>query len=81
MAQVGTGDPDYYEVHFLNSENPRDGFCVMSMTPPTYYDFRTIIGFGGGTHTNVRAVPPLPSDELRLTSQTIHDITNLHTTR
>ena len=57
MEQVVTGDPTNYEVHFLNSDNPRHGFTVMSVNPSTYYEFRTFTGFGE-TYTIVRVDPP-----------------------
>jgi len=63
MEQVVNGDSVNYEVHFLNSGDPRHGFTVMSMNPPTYYDFRTPDGFLG-THTIVRDDPP-PSNHPR----------------
>jgi hypothetical protein len=46
------GDSANYEVHFLHSDNPRDGFCVMSTNPLIYYDFRTPVGLLS-THTLV----------------------------
>jgi hypothetical protein len=57
MEQVFTGS---YDVHFLNSDDPRHGVIVMSVNPHIYYDFRTPIGFLG-THTIVR-VDPSPSN-------------------
>jgi hypothetical protein len=54
MAQDVAGDPVNYEVHFMHSDNPRHGFCVMSMNPLTFYDFQTPVGFLE-THTIVRA--------------------------
>jgi hypothetical protein len=56
MEPVVTGDFANYEVHFLNSDDPRHGFTVMSMNPPTYYEFQTPIGFRE-THTMVRVAP------------------------
>ncbi|KAF8479082.1 hypothetical protein DFH94DRAFT_39379 [Russula ochroleuca] len=52
MTQVIAGDPVNLAVHFLHSDNPRHGFCVMSTNPLTYYDFQTPIGFLE-THTIV----------------------------
>jgi len=52
MEQVITGDSASYEVHFLNSYDPRHGFTVMSVNPDTYYEFRTPVGFLE-THTIV----------------------------
>ncbi len=57
MAQVDDGGTVNHEVHFLNSDNPRHGLVVMSMNPPTYYEFRTFNGLGQ-THTTVRVDPP-----------------------
>jgi hypothetical protein len=58
MAQVIDDDLANLEVHFLHSDDPRDGFCVMSTNPSIYYEFRTPIGFRS-THTIVRArLPP-----------------------
>jgi hypothetical protein len=61
MEQVVTGNSANYEVHFLNSDDPRHDFTVMSTNPPTYYDFRTPIGYRE-THTIVRvdSSPPNP---------------------
>jgi len=63
MERVINGSPANFEVHFLDSDNPRDGFRIMSMNPPVFYEFRTPIGFLS-THTIVRAgfsTSPLPS--------------------
>lgn len=60
MAHVIASDPANLEVHFLHSDDPRDGFCVMSTNPSVYYEFRTPIGFLS-THTLVRDRPPPPS--------------------
>lgn len=57
MEQVATVDSANFEVHFLNSDDPRHGFTVMSVIPDTYYDFQTPIGFRE-THTIVRVDPP-----------------------
>lgn len=64
MEQVVNGDPANFEVHFLHSDDPRHAFTVMSANPPTYYEFRTPIGFRE-THTIVRVdshplTPPVP---------------------
>lgn len=73
MEPVAAGDLANYEVHFLNSDDPRHGFTVMSMNPLTHYEFQTPIGFRE-THTIVRVDPhPLTlscfrSSDLRLTS-------------
>jgi len=48
--------PANIEVHFLHSDNPRDGFHVMSTNPLVFYSFQTPIGFLS-THTIVRARP------------------------
>ncbi len=58
MAQVVTDDSFDYEVHFMNSDDPRHGFTVISMDPVTHYEFETPIGFLE-PHTIVR-VDPLP---------------------
>jgi hypothetical protein len=55
MAYVIDGSPANFEVHFLDSDNPRDGFRIMSMNPPIFYEFRTPIGFLS-THTIVTDV-------------------------
>jgi len=52
MAHITDGDPTNFEVHFLYSDHPRDGFRVMSMNPLIHYEFRTPIGFLS-THTIV----------------------------
>ena len=54
MADV----PANLEVHFLHSDDPRDGFHVMSTNPLVFYSFRTPVGFLL-THTIVRARPSL----------------------
>lgn len=60
MEQVVSGDSANYEVHFLNSDDPRHGLTIMSVEPDTYYEFRTPIGFRE-THTIVRVdLPPSP---------------------
>jgi hypothetical protein len=58
MEPVVAGDFANYEVHFLNSDDPRHGLTVMSMNPPTYYEFQTPIGLLE-THTLVRVDPTL----------------------
>lgn len=63
MEQVVTGNAANYEVHFINSDDPCHNFTVMSVDPPTYYEFRTPIGFRE-THTIVR-VDPSPSNPSR----------------
>jgi len=52
MAQNVAGDPFNYEVHFMDSDNPRHGFHVMGLDPLMYYEFRTPVGFLE-THTIV----------------------------
>jgi len=54
MAHAVDGDPGpaNFEVHFLHSDNPRDGLFVMSTSPLVCYEFRTPIGFLT-THTIV----------------------------
>lgn len=55
MAQDVVSDPVNYEVHFMNSNNPRHGFRIMGTEPfTTFYEFQTPIGFLE-THTIVRA--------------------------
>lgn len=41
-----------YEVHFLHSDDPRDGLHVMSTNPLVFYSFQTPVGFLS-THTMV----------------------------
>ena len=53
MAHAIDGEAANFEVHFLHSDNPRDGFHVMSMNPLVHYEFRTPTGFLS-THTIVR---------------------------
>jgi hypothetical protein len=48
--------PANLEVHFLHSDDPRDGFQVMSTNPLVFYSFQTPVGFLS-THTIVRARP------------------------
>ena len=50
--------PANLEVHFLHSDDPRDGFHVMSTNPLVFYSFSTPVGFLS-THTIVRARPSL----------------------
>lgn len=57
MEQVNNVDSANFEVHFLNSDDPRHGFTVMSVIPDTYYDFRTLTSIRE-THTMVRVDPP-----------------------
>ena len=62
MAHAIDGEDANFEVHFLHSDNPRDGFHVMSVNPLVHYEFRTPIGFLS-THTIVRFgihPPPFP---------------------
>jgi hypothetical protein len=53
MAHAIDGEAANFEVHFLHSDHPRDGFHVMSVNPLVYYEFRTPTGFLS-THTIVR---------------------------
>lgn len=59
MAHLIDGEPANFEAHFLYSDNPRDGFCVMSVKPLVHYEFQTPAGFLN-THTIVRCeiLPP-----------------------
>lgn len=61
MAHLIDGEPANFEAHFLYSDNPRDGFCVMSVKPLVHYEFQTPAGFLN-THTIVRCeiLPPSP---------------------
>ena len=70
MEQVVTGDSAFNEVHFLHSDDPRHDFTVMSMNPPTYYEFRTFISLGA-THTTVRVdlSPSNPSRPFPVSAQ------------
>ncbi|KAI0303488.1 hypothetical protein B0F90DRAFT_1378643 [Multifurca ochricompacta] len=52
MVHPIDGVPANFEVHFLHSDDPRHGFCVMSTDPLVYYSFETPIGFLT-THTMV----------------------------
>lgn len=52
MAHLIDGEPANFEAHFLYSDNPRHGFCVMSVKPLVHYEFRTPAGFLN-THTVV----------------------------
>jgi len=52
MEQVVASEFANYEVHFLFSDDPRHGFTVMSVNPPTFYEFQTPIGLRD-THTMV----------------------------
>lgn len=52
-AHLIDGEAPNFEVHFLHSDHPRDGFHVMSVNPLVHYEFRTPIGFLS-THTIVR---------------------------
>jgi len=63
MEQVVTGNSANYEVHFLDSDDPIHDLTIMSVNPPTYYGFRTPIGYRD-IHTIVRVDPP-PSDPSR----------------
>ena len=60
MPHLVDGEPANFEVHFLYSDNPRDGFCVMGVDPLVHYEFRTPLGFLS-TYTIVRCeiLPPL----------------------
>lgn len=55
MAHAIDGEAANFEVHFLHSDHPRDGFHVMSVNPLVYYEFRTPTGFLS-THTIVTDV-------------------------
>ena len=52
-----SGTPSNLEVHFLHSDDPRDGFHVMSTNPLVFFSFQTPIGLLT-THTLVRARLP-----------------------
>lgn len=53
-----TGTPSNLEVHFLHSDDPRDGFHVMSTNPLVFFSFQTPMGLLS-TYTLVRARLPL----------------------
>ena len=61
-----------FEVHFLQSDDPRHDLRIMSTDPLVYYEFNTPVGFLS-THTIVRAAglaqpsPPSPSFSAQLT--------------
>jgi hypothetical protein len=91
MEQVVTGDSANYEAQFVNSDDPRHDFFVVSLNPSTYYEFRTPIGFRE-THTVVRVdlppstsplpSPPLPSRSFPVSSQeTCDKLTLFHDLR
>ncbi|KAI0253856.1 hypothetical protein BJV78DRAFT_1152686 [Lactifluus subvellereus] len=52
MERMIDGIPANFEVHFLDSDNPRHGFRIMGMDPLVYYQFQTPVGFLS-THTIV----------------------------
>jgi hypothetical protein len=58
-----------FEVHFLQSDDPRHDLRIMSTDPLVYYEFNTPVGFLS-THTIVRAAglaQPSPSFSAQLT--------------